>query len=218
MCLSFLFPQSLCWVYLGADVSSGFDMKVQENLEAFTTIDWTVLPHLFMPEQYKSTLLTCWCLWFPCSSFQNLTPTSKGLQCFPSKQDWIWICKWSPNVVSFTLQSGAIWTPCWDPQTVRTVIGLMFLCSVCASAVQRWIHRGTTTVRRGAQPSGRRRSRPATTLWCYWFSSACSPSTCLLTPSASCWGLNRLSSWYFSCKSFLAVSAAKHYLWLRGKS
>lgn len=112
--------------------------------------------------------------------------------------------RWSPDAVyapptspALGNQSGATWTP--DQNTA--VCGLMFLCSVCASAVQPWIHRGTT-VRLGAQPSGRRRSKQATTLWCCWFSSACSPSTCLSTPSVSCWGLNLLSSWYSLCKSY----------------
>lgn len=112
-------------------------------------------------------------------------------------------------------QSGAAWTPHRNTPTVRTAVrGLMFLCSVCASAVQPWIQRGTT-IRPGAQPSGRRRSRLATTLWCCWSSSACSPSTCSSTPSASCSGMNLPSSWFSSCKQeLLNVATDKRYLWL----
>lgn len=65
---------------------------------------------------------------------------------------------------------------------------------------QPWIHHGIS-VRPGHQPSGRRRSRPGTTLWCCWSSSASCCSTCWLMLSVSCWGLSLLFSWYSSCKS-----------------
>lgn len=70
----------------------------------------------------------------------------------------------------------------------------------CLRTAQPWIHRGTR-VRPGRQPLGWRRSKPGTTPWSYWSSSASCCSTCSLTPSVSCWWPNLLSSWYFSCES-----------------
>lgn len=100
--------------------------------------------------------------------------------------------------------SGTIWMPHW-PAASR----LMFLCSESEGVLQPWIRSGTT-IRLGTQPTGRRCSMPATTPSCCWFSSVCSPLTCLSTPSANCWGLNLLFSWCFSCESnFLSVSAGQ---------
>lgn len=80
---------------------------------------------------------------------------------------------------------------------------------MCLSTAQPWIHRGTR-VRPGRQPSGWRRSKPGTTLWCCWSSSVSCCSTCPLMPSVSCWRPNLLSSWYFSCKSALRKVPKSH--------
>lgn len=102
-----------------------------------------------------------------------------------------------------TSAGGAALTAHWDSGPA-SVCGLMFLCRVCVSAAQPWIHRGTT-VRPGTLPLGRRRSKPGTTPWCSWSSSACYPSTCLWILSASCWELNRPTCWCFSCEFDLTV-------------